>query len=293
MLHEALVMLFRNRPTLAPELLREVLGVELPHWTEAQVAEADLTQLTPTEYRSDLVILLYEGKPVYGIVVEAQLARDDEKLFTLPHYCLALRAKLRIPCCVLVVTPDPATAKWASTPIDIGQPGSRLVPLVIGPGAVPVVTDAEQARLRPELAVLSALAHGQEPVGLEVAMAVLGLAGGLNEERAKLYVDLVLSALNESAKRALEAMMASGNYQYQSDFAKKYYFQGKTEGEAEGVTKGKAEALAAVLLKVFAGRGLTVSDGQRARILACTDPATLDRWVDAAFQARSVEEVVG
>ena len=289
MLHEALLMLFRNRPTLAPELLREVLGVELPRWTEARVAEADLTQLTPTEYRSDLVVLLYEGKPVYGIVVEAQLARDDEKQFTLPHYCLALRAKLRIPCCLLVVTPDPATAKWASTPIDTGQPGSPFVPLVIGPGAVPVVADAEQARSRPELAVLSALAHGHEPVGLQVAMVVLGLAGGLNEERAKLYVDLVLSALNESAKRALEAMMASGNYQYQSDFAKKYYF----EGEAEGVTKGKAEALAAVLLKVFAGRGLTVSDGQRARILACTDPATLDRWVDAAFQARSVEEVVG
>ena len=66
-----------------------------------------------------------------------------------------------------------------------------------------------------------------------------------------------------------------------------------TKGKVEGKAEGKAEALAAVLLKIFAGRGLPVSDGQRARIHACSDPATLDRWVDAAFQARSVEEVVG
>jgi hypothetical protein len=30
LLHEALVLLFRNRPELAPELLRDALRIELP-----------------------------------------------------------------------------------------------------------------------------------------------------------------------------------------------------------------------------------------------------------------------
>jgi hypothetical protein len=34
-LHEALLLLFRNRPSLAPELLRDALHVELPEYTEA------------------------------------------------------------------------------------------------------------------------------------------------------------------------------------------------------------------------------------------------------------------
>src|SRR4051812_48765491 len=37
MLHEGLLLLFRNRPTLAPELLRDALGIPLPAYTEARV----------------------------------------------------------------------------------------------------------------------------------------------------------------------------------------------------------------------------------------------------------------
>jgi hypothetical protein len=57
-LHEVLLLLFRNRPSLAPDLLRDVLGVALPEYTEARIDSADLTQVQPTEYRADLVVLL-------------------------------------------------------------------------------------------------------------------------------------------------------------------------------------------------------------------------------------------
>lgn len=40
---EALIALFRNRPALAPELLRDVLRMKLPAYTEARVESADLT----------------------------------------------------------------------------------------------------------------------------------------------------------------------------------------------------------------------------------------------------------
>ena len=124
-----------------------------------EVREADLSQITPTEYRSDLVVLLRAGEPVYGIVVEVQLGRDEKKLYSWPLYQAALRARLRCPVCVLVVAPEPGVAEWARRPIEIGQPGVTFVPLVLGAEGVPVVTDAEVARQHPELAVLSVQAH--------------------------------------------------------------------------------------------------------------------------------------
>lgn len=80
--HEALLQLFRNRPELAPELLREALRIELPAYTEARIESADFSQLAPTEYHADLVVLLVRGAPVLGIVVEVQLAQKARKRFT-------------------------------------------------------------------------------------------------------------------------------------------------------------------------------------------------------------------
>jgi hypothetical protein len=213
--------------------LRDVLDVALPRFTEVRIEDTALTQVVPTEYRADLVVLLYDGKPVFSIIVEAQLSKPEEKRFTWPLYAMAQRARLRTPVCVLVVTPDPAVAEWAAKPIDTGQPGSPFRPLVLGPGAVPYVTNIEEARHAPELAVLSTLAHGKEPEGVRIALVAAGVTSGLDEERAKFYYDLLMSGLNEATRKALEDLMASGHYEYQSDFAKKYVAEGEARGEAQ------------------------------------------------------------
>jgi len=57
------------------------------------------------------------------------------------------------------------------------------------------------------------------------------------------------------------------------------------EGIAEGIAKGKAEDVVAVLEH----RGLIVSDEARARILASKDLAQLQRWLFAAFTVPSVD----
>lgn len=142
------------------ELLHEALGVELPDHTEVRIDSADLSEVTPTEYRADLVVLLYNGKPVLGIVVEAQLRRNRRKPFAWPAYVAGLRARIECPVCLLVVTPSEAVARWARRPIEMGG-GNEFTPLVLCPSGVPVVDDAERARVDPELAVLSAMAHGR------------------------------------------------------------------------------------------------------------------------------------
>jgi hypothetical protein len=93
MAHEILVDLFRNRPSLAAEILVEVLGVPLPAYSEARVSSADLTEIQPAEYRADVVVLLFhEGAPVRVVVVEVQLAIDPKKRFSWPAYAAVSRA---------------------------------------------------------------------------------------------------------------------------------------------------------------------------------------------------------
>jgi hypothetical protein len=275
MAHEVLVDLFKNRPSLGPELLSEALGVPIPSYTEARLVSIDLTQIRPAEYRADVVVLLLDGAvPVRVDIVEVQLGVDDDKRFTWPEYTMGARAKYRCPAGLLVVAPDPTIAAWCAEPIETGIPGFVLHPPVLGREAVPVVTDPAEAARRPELAVLSAMAHGDGEQGAAIAAAVLPAVAGLGDDRAKFYGDLVLNSLNEAARRALEKMMKG--YEYQSEFAKKY------------VAQGEAKAM----LTVLRARGIAVPDAVRERILAQKDPKQVERWLEKAATAASIADVL-
>jgi hypothetical protein len=101
-------------------------------------------------------------------------------------------------------------------------------------------------------------------------------------------VDLVLASVNEAARAILEAVMASGNYEYQSDFARRYVAQGVAEGQAIGEAKGRAHAILAVLTE----RRVLVPEDVRAQITQCADLALLDRWLARAVTADSAAAVV-
>ena len=276
--HEGLIRLFRNRPELAPELLRDALSIELPAYSEARVESADLTDLEPAERRADLVVLLVDGKPVLGIVLEVQLSPDPKKRRSWPAYVVGLRARLECPACVIVVTVTEAMARWAREPMVLG-PGNVFQALVVGPSAVPVIEDVAVAERDPEMAILSALAHGQGPHAEQIGRAALLATLHLSSESQLLYCDLVLTAISEAARAALEKLMTSGTYEFQSDFVRKLI--------ATGEAKGRAHAILAVL----EARGLRASDEARVRILACTDSAQLEAWIRKAVAITSVDEL--
>jgi len=279
MKHEGLLALFRNRPTLAAELLQEALGVELPPWSEARVESAEFTQVVPTEYRADLVILLLDGKPILAIVVEVQLSTDKDKRETWPLYLTSLRSRVGCPVLLLVVAPDAAVARWCARPIELGHPGFVLRPLVLGPEAIPVIVDEQAAREDPELAVLSAMAHGRKEVGEAIARAVLGAAQGLDDERCSFYVDLTMASLSAAVRQTLEELMKSGKYEYQTEFVRKLIAQGLHEGEMDA------------LLEVLDARGLEVDAEARQRIFTCKDLAQLKAWLRKAVTVSSVQEL--
>ena len=126
--------------------------------------------------------------------------------------------------------------------------------------------------------------------GATIASVLLPVLRALDDERAKLYYDLVYNSLNETARRSLEAMMKG--YEYQSDFARKYVAQGRAEGFAEGRAEGRAEEAARALLTVLRARGLAVPEAFRERILAEKDPERLERWLEKAAVAASVAAVL-
>lgn len=283
-LHEALVELFRHRPELAAELLADAFGVAVPSHQGARLEAGDLTDLAPTEYRADVAVVLADhDAPVVAVVVEVQLRRDLAKRRSWPVYLATLYARLRCAAMLLVVCPDPATATWCAAPIELGHPGWTLCPLVLGPDRVPVVTDAVQAARSPELAVLSAVAHGRYREHEKVLDALMAALEAVDHDHANLYADVVLAALPEAARQYLEDLMTTGTYEYQSDFARRYFGQGKTEGR----TEGKAEAVLAVL----AARSVEVSAQAHRRIAECSDLDQLESWLRRASTAESISDL--
>jgi len=288
-LHEALLLLFRNRPSLAPDLLRDVLHLDLPHYSEVRLDSSELVDLQPAQYRADLVILLLDGLPVLGIVVEVQLGRDEDKRYSWPMYVAGLRARFRCPVCLLVVTADDAMARWSSRSIELGG-GNRFTPLVLGPSGVPEVVDETRAQDDPELAVLSAMAHGRDTdtdKAVRIAAAAITASIGLDAERSTVYFDLIVASLSEVARKALQSMDPA-KYEYQSEFAKRYLAQGEAKGEARGEARGRAT----LLLKQLALRFGSLPDESIDRVRSASIEE-LDRIAERILTANSIEEVLG
>ena len=281
--HEGLLLPFQQRPQLAAELVNKVLGHDVVRPGSAEILDSNLTQIAPTEYRADLVVMHRYRRSRVGIIVEVQLHRDRRKKYTWPLYAAALRAKYECPTHVLVVTPHVDVATWAAKPVPTGLSSDVIFrPLVCGPSVIPCITDPDTAQRNPELAVLSAKAHGMGPHALDVGKAALAASPQVDVEYRLIYTRLVLAAVPAAVRVLLEELMQSQNWDW---LPKSKVVDGFVE---QGVAKGRAEALMVVL----AARHVGLTPEQRERILACRDQQVLDDWLARATVATSADEVL-
>ncbi|MBG6088126.1 hypothetical protein [Actinomadura viridis] len=293
--HEMPLEMVRNRPALAPELLRTLFDLKIPE-ADVSLGSETYNDCDPTEFRCDATIMMGDPvKPDLGIIFEVQMKPSKRKTYTWPAYMATLRARKECPVTLLVLCPDRATAARCAEWIDTGHPGWVLKPLVMSLADIPAVTDPGKAREMPELAALSALAQGGGPLGRPVLEAFCaGLEVTASDVKAK-YYDYIASHLPEAARKILEDIVATSTYQFQTDFLRESQAKGKAEGMAEGMAKGmakgKAEALAEAVLRVLARRDLVPSEEERGRITSCTDLELLEVWHDRAITAESVEEL--
>ncbi len=280
-LHETLVEMFRERPALAAEVLTGPFGVSVPTFDQALASSSDLSAVMSTEYRADAVItFLSQGEPVHAVIVEVQLGPIEKKRRSWPAYVANLHSRLGCPVQLLIVCPGASIARQCAEPIVVSEPGLSLTALVLGPDAVPVVTDSVTARRNPELTILSALAHARTkrhraPV-LEAFLAGLDI---FDQEHAELYADVVLAALPKAARAHLEVLMTTTPHRYQSDFARRYFAQGEARGEARAV------------LAVLEARGIDISEEARERIADCADIDQLDVWIRRAATVTKADEL--
>ena len=294
-LHEMLVEMFRDRPVLAAELLAGPLGIKVPTFQEAHVSPSELNDVTPTEYRADLVISLTDGGTVVlAVVLEAQLRKDDRKRRSWPAYVSTLYARLGCPVALLVMSPSPRVAKWCAEPIPVGEPNFVLTPLAMGPRQIPAVTDPVLAAKNPELAVLSTMAHGNKSTDRESIFKVFWAAmNALDPVHADLYADVVLARMSVATRKYLEVLMTSAPYKYESDFARRYYGQGEAQGRTEGKAEGRTEGRAEAVLAVLDARRVALPAEMRDQISRCTDVEQLDVWIRRAATATTSDELFG
>ena len=283
-LHELLIEMFREKPSLAAMLLDGTSRVDVPEFSKAHLSSGELNDVAPTEYRADAVITLEgSGGPVLAIVIEVQLKPDKDKRRTWPAYVGTLYARVGCPIVLLVICPTQKVANWCATPIDFGRPGLTLTPVVLGPEQVPVVTDLETARRAPELTILSAIAHGSRPDPIPIFEAFRTALDVLDEDHSDLYTDLVLLVLSAAARECLEKFMTVTDHRFKSSFARRNFSRGKAEGKAEG----EAQAVLAVLDV----RGIEVPEAVRDQIAACSDLDQLGAWIRRAAVANKIEDV--
>ncbi|MBI2390264.1 MAG: hypothetical protein HYV09_11805 [Deltaproteobacteria bacterium] len=272
------------------ELLRDAFGVEVPEGARAALASETMRQVRPVELGADAVVLVQADRPALGIVVEVQLGPDEDKTYAWPCYLALLRRELRCPCVLVIVALDDNIARWCERAIAIGPPGFVLRPFVVDRSVVPRITEADAASParggNVELAVLSAVAHGEDDEALQIvvpALDAIARSGSLDDDRRRVYTDLVLAALGGAARAALEELMKQGRYEYQSEFAKRYVAEGRAEGHAEGM----AEAL----LEILSARGIEVDAAVAERVRSCTDRSRLDAWIRRAAVATRLADV--
>ena len=161
--------------------------------------------------------------------------------------------------------------------------------MVISFEDVPRIVDPSDAHRLPQLAVLSVLAHPE----LEIAETALEAIAPLPTDQSKLYFDLILASVPEAIRQLLEARFMQG-YQYQSEFARKYYNQGHVEGleagRAEGREEGRCEGLRNAVVMLARGR-FAVTDDDTAALAAVHDEQILNELIAALAKPGTVDEV--
>jgi hypothetical protein len=145
------------------------------------------------------------------------------------------------------------------------------------------VTDESLARDNPELAVLSAMAHGQDADverALEIAFVAQKASVGLDADRCRIYCDLIRNSLGKAARSALKNMDPQ-KYVFQSEFARKYI--------ALGTKKGAAKGRAAIVIRQLTLRFGPLDSATRQTVQRAS-VAQLDAIAERLLTARTLQE---
>jgi hypothetical protein len=292
--HDTINQLFRERPELAVEILRELKGVNVPDGGPVRLESNDFNDRASRDLRPDTVITIgSKDEPVHGIVVEVQQRKSDGKRRQLPRYAATQWLELNCPVTVLCVCPDPDAATWYAEPTHTTLAGYVFQAVVLGPRDVPVISDPKEAAEQPELAVMAVMVHGRDPAVVETFAAALEF---VPPDYAPKYTEYAYSMAAPTVQRMLREIMTSTFWPVYSPFAREHFGRGEEKGlekgREEGRAEGRAEERANAILAVLRTRGVDVPEEAQVRIRDCTDQRLLGTWLERAVSATSVGDVL-
>lgn len=245
------------------------------------------TKILTLERRVDRAYLLgSRDRPTGFVLCEVQLDRDDDKRFSWPLYLELGRSRYRCEGSLAALTLSPRVRGWIRRRIipASGLYGTtrRLKPTII---ALDEIAPALLLRPdRPYLALFAVAARARTPDAKAVAESAVAITiDKLPKRLAAEQIDAILGMVDHALRAHLENRIMA-HHEFKSPLFRGVF----KEGEAKGKVEGKAESIVAFL----AAREIPVSDTVRARILACTDPATLDLWIQRAAVASTAAAVV-
>lgn len=290
--HEGLLDLLQDCPAVVLRLLEGRIQ-DLPNFAQIKPGKIELSKRKLSTWYADLVLLLYEEGsvvPSLVLIVEVQRKIDPRKHRSWPYYLAGAHAHYGCRVELVVLATAVRVARWAAKPIPLGR--GYILPTAIGPDDIPAIIDPQKAMQEPELAVLGAIAHGQDKAEIAVPAVLAAFEGlaRLDDRTGLVYADYILSALSKSVRSALEDKMRTEGHEYKSEFARRYFSRGKAEGQAEGKAEGQAQGKAEFVLELLETKFGSLGSGIVRRVKAGSVEA-LDRWFKRALSASSLDDV--
>ena len=226
------------------------------------------------------------GQAQRAAVWEVQFDYDPIKVpYRWPSYLSEVQTRERAYAELIVYCPSPAAIRKYQADL-ARQRSLQVTPHFLTPEMVPRTVSVQDARRRPGMAALSAFACrdlGQPGlIGQHFAALVceMDLAENAQRGNAQVYCDMIYAGLPDEVSPAWEEFAMAT-----SQFISKHMRSLVAESEA----KAKAEDV----LRVLAARRVDVPEETRAQVLACTDSAQLDDWLDRAATAEAISDVTG
>ncbi|MFF7111931.1 hypothetical protein ACFY91_06435 [Streptomyces albogriseolus] len=278
--HHAMFRVFQHDPDLFGRMAPR-LGIAVPAIVETTPLLSAVDGSSPVACQWNTQLRLKTaGQEELQLLIEAQDRRDPDKPVHWAHHVAYLWSRRRLPTCLLILSADAETARWAEQPVSSGPvqpPALTLHPFVAGPHHLPLVTDQDEARADPALAALSAMMHPADPAVGTALKALSAALRDLPEVLARPLADLTDKALGlHPSRRAWRELMLP-------IVREKEYRRARDEGLADSARES--------LLLVLGERGFHLGDDLRRRVAGCHDPGILRHWLLRAVTAQTPEEI--
>lgn len=284
--HESVLVWLRDDPSRLGALL-ELTG-HRPWTAVLAVEDSALRAAFPVEVTPDLV-LREMAVPNAGrwALVEVQRRIDAAKARRWPLAMAVMGDRYGVDGQLVVITASRAVAAWARRVAvhrsDETTWGVKPTVLHLGPAEAEMIL----AKGAPEMAVFAAwvMHRRRGPRAAAFARRALDRAAAVaNGSLRRATLAGILAVLHPAVTREIRsALMIDINQLPTNPVLEEWKADLRAEGEARGEAR--------VLVRVLRGRGFAVDAEVEARIFAADSVEAIERWVDRALTAASLDEV--